>query len=227
MKHYFQSTVYILFVIATFIGLLKAFILFENPLSIYEHPIVWIAIISFVLVIILKEIVNVLAIKKARELQNEKWGIEPKVPKNWIKNFFSTGYKSKSIEEENKIILDHNYDGIKELDNSLPPWWRYLFYGTILFATVYLVRFEVLDGDTQIDEYEKAVAKAKIEVSTYKKTATDLITVDNLTLLTGTSDLKRGKAVYNLNCASCHLSDGGGGDWAKPYRFILDSWGRS
>jgi len=211
MKQYFQSTAYVIFVIATFTGLLKAFEVYENPLSVYEHPIVWTAIIGLFSVIILKEVVNALAIKKARELQNEKWGIEPKEPNEWLRKFFSMGDKSKSLEEENeRIILDHNYDGIKELDNSLPPWWVYLFYVTILFAAIYLLRFEVLDGDTQLDEYEDAVAQAKMEVSHYKATATDIITVENLTLLTSTSDLKRGKAVYNLNCASCHLSDGGG-----------------
>ena len=211
MKQYFQSIVYVIFVIATFTGLLKAFEVYENPLSVYEHPIVWTAIIGLFSVIILKEIVNGLAIKKARELQNEKWGIEPKPSDNWLRKFFSMGDKSESLEEENaRIVLDHNYDGIKELDNSLPPWWVYLFYVTILFAVIYLVRFEVLDGDTQIDEYENAVAQAKKEVSNYKATATDIINVDNITLLTSASDLKRGKAVYKLNCASCHLSDGGG-----------------
>ena len=30
-------------------------------------------------------------------------------------------------------------------------------------------------------------------------------------MLTEASDLKRGKAVFNLNCASCHAQDGGGG----------------
>ena len=51
--------------------------------------------------------------------------------------------RSKSIDEEEDIVLDHNYDGIRELDNSLPPWWVYMFYATILFAVVYLVRFEI------------------------------------------------------------------------------------
>ena len=49
----------------------------------------------------------------------------------------------------------------RELDNTLPPWWVYMFYASIVFAVVYLVRFEVLDGDNQIVEYDKAVAEAK------------------------------------------------------------------
>ncbi len=210
MKKYFQSTVYIVFVIVTFIALAKSFMVYENPFDIYENPLVWLALIGFVLVIVLKEMVNVVATKKAIELQNEKDGIEPEAPNAWFKNLMKSWTKTKAIEEEHEIILDHNYDGIKELDNSLPPWWVYMFYATIVFAVVYLIRFEVLDGDTQVMEYEKAVAQAQMEVNKYRSTATDLITADNVELLTEDKDLKRGKAVFNLNCASCHLADGGG-----------------
>lgn len=210
MKKYFQSTVYVIFVIVTFIALAKSFMVYENPFDIYENPLVWIALIGFVLVIVLKEMVNIIATRKAIELQNEKDGVVPEASNAWIKNLLKSWTKAKAIEEEQEIVLDHNYDGIKELDNSLPPWWVYMFYATILFAVIYLVRFEVLDGDNQIVEYEKAVAEARMEVNKYKSTATDIITAENVTLLTEAKDLKRGKAVFNLNCASCHLADGGG-----------------
>ncbi|WP_299053362.1 cbb3-type cytochrome c oxidase N-terminal domain-containing protein [uncultured Polaribacter sp.] len=210
MKRTFQSTIYVIFVITTFIALSKAFMVYENPFSVYENPLVWLALIGFVLVIVLKEVVNVLAVNKARLLQNEKEGIVPEESDAWVKKLLSKWTRAKHIDQEEEIILDHNYDGIKELDNTLPPWWVYMFYATIVFAVVYLVRFHVLDGDSQIMEYENAVAQAKRDVSIYKATATDLITAENVTLLTAPTDLKRGKAVFNLNCASCHLADGGG-----------------
>ncbi|WP_298763291.1 cbb3-type cytochrome c oxidase N-terminal domain-containing protein [uncultured Polaribacter sp.] len=210
MKKSFQSTIYVVFVIVTFIALAKSFMVYENPLSIYENPLVWLALIGFILVVVLKEMVNVIAIKKATELQNEKDGIVAEDPKLWIKNLLAKWTKAKEVEQEEEIILEHNYDGIRELDNTLPPWWVYMFYATMVFAVVYLVRFHVLNDDNQIMEYDKAVAQAKREVSKYKATATDLITAENVTLLTEASDLSRGKAVFNLNCASCHLKDGGG-----------------
>src|SRR5690606_18849806 len=71
---------------------------------------------------------------------------------------------SKPVENESEIILDHNYDGIRELDNNLPPWWIYGFYVTIIFAVIYMVRFHVFDGPTQEDEYQRAMAQAALEI---------------------------------------------------------------
>jgi cytochrome c oxidase cbb3-type subunit 3 len=211
MKKKIESILYILFILTTFFALVKSFITYQNPFSFYENPLVWFSLIGFVAVIVLKEVVGFMAITKARELQNEKDGIVPEVPKDWVKILLQSWTKSKGIEEEQEIILDHNYDGIRELDNALPPWWVYMFYATIVFAAVYLVRFQIMDGDTPEMEYEKAVASARIEINKYKTTAPDLITAENLILLTDAKDLKRGRAVFNLNCASCHLGDGGGG----------------
>ena len=60
------------------------------------------------------------------------------------------------MAKEKDILTDHDYDGIKELDNDLPPWWVYLFYFTIVFAVVYVLHYHVLEtGDLQITEYNK------------------------------------------------------------------------
>ena len=210
MKKYIQSIGYVLFVLITFFALAKSFMSYQNPFDIYENPLVWLALIGFILVVVLKEVVNQMAISRARELQNEKDGVVPEAPNAWLKKLLKSWTKAKDIEEEQEIILDHNYDGIKELDNSLPPWWVYMFYITIVFAVVYLIRFEVMGGDTPEMEDEKAVAQARMEVNKYKANSPDVFNIDDLKLLTDASDLKRGKAVFNLNCASCHLADGGG-----------------
>src|SRR5690606_34661694 len=118
---------------------------------------------------------------------------------------------SKPIAEEGEIILDHNYDGIQELDNNLPPWWTYLFYATAIFAVIYLLRYEVFNGENQIEEYEKNVAEAQIAIEAYKKTATDLVDANTVEQLTDEADIKAGQAIFQANCVACHMPDGGGG----------------
>lgn len=118
--------------------------------------------------------------------------------------------KSVPIEDEGQLLLDHDYDGIKELDNSLPPWWVYLFYACILFAVVYLVRFEILGGDNQEMELKKEMAQAQIDIAEYKKTAPDLMDENSVTLLVDPADLAAGKAIFTTNCIPCHRPDAGG-----------------
>ncbi|MCL5244981.1 c-type cytochrome [Cellulophaga sp. 20_2_10] len=129
----------------------------------------------------------------------------------WGKRVYSKLLGTKSIEEEHEIILDHNYDGIQELDNNLPPWWVYLFYAGIIFAVVYLARFHVFNDYDQILEYEQEVAAAKIEIEEYKKTAKGLVDVNTVELLTDAADIKAGKKIYTTSCVACHIVDGGGG----------------
>jgi cytochrome c oxidase cbb3-type subunit 3 len=119
--------------------------------------------------------------------------------------------RSKPVEEEHEIVLDHNYDGIRELDNKLPPWWLYGFYLTILFAAVYLVRFHVFDDYTQKEEYEQEVAEAKTAIEEYKKNNKDLIDIESVQFVTNEEDLSAGKQIYTTNCVACHKADGGGG----------------
>ena len=77
--------------------------------------------------------------------------------------------KPKQQDDEGEILLHHDYDGIKELDNNLPPWWVYLFYACIVFAVVYMVRFEIMGADNQETELKKEMAQAQIDIAEYKK----------------------------------------------------------
>ena len=144
---------------------------------------------------------------KERYLASKAKGWEWK----WGKKMYQKLLGSRPIEEEGEIILDHNYDGIKELDNRLPPWWVYLFYITIVFAAVYLVRFHVFNDYDQDLEYEQEMAAARMAIEEYKKTAKDLVDVNTVELLTEASDLSAGEAIFTGNCAVCHMNDGGGG----------------
>ena len=182
-----------------------------------EHPLalLFLGVVLFLLIgieLIVKSIENVLFNSLSPEAK-ERY-LETKTKKsawNWIDRLRQKMVGEKTIEEEHEIILDHNYDGIQELDNNLPPWWVYLFYASILFAIVYMARYHIFGGDNQDMEYERAVAQAQVEIEEYKKTAKGLVDASTVELLTDASDLKAGEAVYLANCVACHMADGGGG----------------
>ncbi len=127
-----------------------------------------------------------------------------------FKNVTNFLIKPKQQDDEEEILLHHDYDGIKELDNNLPPWWVYLFYACIIFAVVYLVRFEIMGADNQEMELKKEMAQAQIDIAEYKKTAPDLMDENTVTLLTDAADLAAGKAIFTANCVACHRADAGG-----------------
>lgn len=128
----------------------------------------------------------------------------------WFKNLMNKLTRTVPIENESSLLLNHDYDGIKELDNNLPPWWVYSFYACIVFAAIYLVRFEILGADNQEMELKKELAQAKIDVEAYMKNAPDLMDEKTVTLLTDPAALAQGKEIFTTNCAACHRADAGG-----------------
>jgi len=116
------------------------------------------------------------------------------------------------LEQEKDVMLDHDYDGIRELDNNLPPWWKYGFYITIVFACIYLWRFHVSgSGLLQQAEYEDQLITAEAEVKAYKEKMGNLVDENTATALTDASSLANGKALFTANCAACHGQLGEGG----------------
>jgi cytochrome c oxidase cbb3-type subunit III len=109
------------------------------------------------------------------------------------------------IEEEKSILMDHEYDGIRELDNNLPPWWIYGFYCTIIFAVAYLVHYHVLKtGNTQAENYKIEMVTAQKEVDEYLKSQAMNVDETNVTKLEGAEELESGKGVFTSNCTACH-----------------------
>lgn len=200
-----------------------AFILFEvtvdsgDQWAVEKHPIIW-AVLGVLLIF---SIAIEIAVSAMRSILYKSLNAEAKEryleleaqekENNWFKTTYQKLLGSKPIEKEADIILDHNYDGIKELDNTLPPWWVYLFYITIVFGVVYLARYHVFDGVNSAQEYELEVAQAKLDIAEYKKTAKGLVDASTVELLTEAGDLAAGKAIFTDNCVVCHKADGGGG----------------
>lgn len=198
-------------------GLMEYFIDSGEKLAILEYPItqffmLMVLLILIAIELILKSIENIMFQTMSEEAKERyldakssqyEWAWGQKV---WNK---LTG--NKPIEKEGEIILDHNYDGIKELDNELPPWWVWMFYATIIFGVVYLVRFHIAGDYDQALEYEQEVAAANLAIEEYKKTAKDLVDVNTVELLTEAADLSAGKTIFETTCVACHMADGGGG----------------
>ena len=115
------------------------------------------------------------------------------------------------IEKEHTILMEHEYDGIKELDNNLPTWWVWMFYATIIFAVVYIFNFHILGtSDLQQAEYENSMKEAEIEVNAYLDKMSMNVDESNVTLMLDEKDLATGKTLYDVNCVACHNPNGEG-----------------
>jgi len=115
------------------------------------------------------------------------------------------------MDEEVDIILDHDYDGIKELDNHLPPWWKGLFYLTIVYGVIYILVFHVFkSAPLQEEQYEIAMAKAEAEATARQATQSVAFDETNVTFTDAPADLEAGKKIFEMQCAPCHRQDGGG-----------------
>lgn len=126
--------------------------------------------------------------------------------------FWNRLNESVPIAKEKSIATDHEYDGIRELDNRLPSWWLYGFYFTILFGVAYLINYHVLgSGKTQDQEYQAEMIRAQEEVKIYLASLDNLIDENSVTLADGAADIAAGKAIFEANCSVCHAKDGGGG----------------
>ncbi len=199
------------------LGLMEYFIDSGEKPAILEYPItqffmLMVLLILIAIELILKSIENVM-FQTLSEEAKERYleGKSSQYEWAWGKKVWSKLTGNKPIEKEGEIILDHNYDGIRELDNELPPWWVWMFYATIIFGVVYLVRFHIVGDYDQDLEYEQEVAAATLAIEEYKKTAKDLVDVNTVELLTEASDLSAGKAIFESTCVVCHMADGGGG----------------
>ncbi|MGB1284613.1 MAG: cbb3-type cytochrome c oxidase N-terminal domain-containing protein [Polaribacter sp.] len=214
MKRYFPLHIRVPLIFFGSAGILEYFIDSGDQPAFIKHPEIALLLVLILFIIIVFEVcysaINNMMLQMLSEEERQA-KIEAVVNKpSWLANFLKNATNATPIEQEEEIVLNHNYDGIKELDNALPPWWVWGFYATIVFAVIYLARYHVFDGNSQIQEFENEMEIARIEIEEYKKTAKDLVDYTTVVALTETSDLEAGKAIFIQNCAVCHKPDGGG-----------------
>lgn len=123
--------------------------------------------------------------------------------------------KNVILDDERDLLMNHEYDGIQELDNPMPPWWIYGFYLTIIFAVGYLMYYEVLGwGPTQEEEYQMEMAEAIERYGLDPETGT-VVQADysEFEILSDEASLAAGRALYqspNNLCQTCHGPQGQG-----------------
>lgn len=182
---------------------------FDNILVILAAVVIIAAFFS-----LMKVTLNLLELEKIRQLKELGIVQEPKVrvkkPSLW-KQITDWAWKIVPVSEEKKIDLGHDYDGIRELNNRLPPWWLALFYGTIAFAFIYGYVYHWSGDWSSQKEYEMAMDKAEEAQKAYLASRGDVIDENTVTQLSDVTDLDIGASIYQTNCLVCHGPQGQGG----------------
>lgn len=193
----------------------------EASTSIWDDPLLtfyvvvgfifMLAILVLLVAVYMLRVLNYMNQQAAQE-RAERLGI-PYVPEpTFWEKLWQQSNDFVPVEKEASIMLDHNYDGIKELDNHLPPWWTGLFLGTIAFAIVYLLFYHVFNTlPSQQAEYDTEVAIAQEQLKKLQA-ANPVAAIDetNVETTTDALALAEGKQIFLNTCASCHRKDGGG-----------------
>ena len=112
-------------------------------------------------------------------------------------------------DPQDPLLLDHEVDGIRELDNKLPTWWVWLFYITIAFGVVYMFYYHVLHaGNLMEAEYKKEML-----VGDQIKGASLAKFEESMSSMEPSKDpavVALGQNIFSRMCAPCHAPDGGG-----------------
>ena len=217
MKKYFPVYVRVPVIFAIVLATMEYFIDSGDRPAFVKYPMVLLFLAVFLFFQIAVEImisaIDTITYQLMTEEEKKKFQEEQTKPfteSAFYKNLLKKLTRTKSIEQEADVLLDHNYDGIRELDNVLPPWWVYLFYATIIFGAIYLFRFHIVGDYNQEQEFNTEMKEAQAKVDAYMKTAPDTMSKDKVTLLTDAPSLAAGKDIFTKNCIPCHRADAGG-----------------
>lgn len=165
-------------------------------------------IITLELVIIIALLLMIRTMVRVISAKPELAGVAKKIVKKVP--FWDKFNNAVAIEKEEDILLDHDYDGIQELDNSLPPWWKYGFYLSIVVGVIYMWYYHGGGGGiSSHEEYVRSVKEAEKEIAAYLATAADNVDENTVEMLDA-SGIAAGQKLYSERCAACHLADGGG-----------------
>jgi len=165
-------------------------------------------IVEITVIISLLFVLRFLAgIKRKRKPAKARVPGKPRV--SWMEKINNTKTVDASAEAEED--MGHDFDGIHELNNPTPPWWKWGFVFTVCFGIVYFWRTEIShSAPSQLEELADAEQKAAVAKQEYLKKAANNIDENNVTLLTDPNDIAAGQKMFISNCAPCHGPQGQG-----------------
>jgi len=132
--------------------------------------------------------------------------------KSFFQRFLTKVNDAVPVEREMEVVTDHSYDGIVELDNNLPPWWKAMFGISIVFGIGYLLHFHVFKtGELQEEEYLTEMQTAQEAVDAYLATSANNIDETNVTFIADVGRLDNGQTLFVQKCSPCHGQAGEGG----------------
>jgi len=122
-----------------------------------------------------------------------------------LSNLWKSLTRSNPAGKQKDVMLDHNYDGIHELDNIMPPWLQLILYGTIGFAIVYLLVYHVYDaGKLPKEEYAYELQMAQQQKEARLKLVGASVDENSVKQLTDAANLGTGKTIFIARCSPCH-----------------------
>ena len=114
--------------------------------------------------------------------------------------------------EADLTIEDHDFDGIQELDNGMPPFLKYIFIATIIGAVYYYIDYQILHiSPNQYAEYANELKEGERQKAEYLKKAGASVDENTVTLLEDAAIIGAGAQIYATNCLACHGDKGQGG----------------
>ncbi|RCH55442.1 cytochrome C [Mucilaginibacter hurinus] len=117
----------------------------------------------------------------------------------------------KPLSEEKSLIIEHDYDGIQELDNPTPAWFMGLFYISIAFAVIYMLTYHVFNlAPLQDQEYVNEITVANKEKEAYLAKSADRVDENTVKVSADPAVLSAGQTIYAQNCMPCHGDKGQG-----------------
>ena len=197
--------------IAITVGItIMAFEMFAQDSNYFSTPLFWaLLIIITILLLIMNSIGDLVENERfARLTDEEKKEYITNNTTPYFQKLWNSAFKKQSQSEEKDILIDHGFDGITELDNSLPKWWIGLFYFGMIFCAVYLIAFAFTDYAHPEAEYDKEAKLQLASIAEYEKNAPPV----NLETAKYSADfVAEGEQLFKTNCVTCHADGGKGG----------------